>query len=227
LTKTTKDGLTQYLTQFYISTLASQPSHVNFEVKVSYRGTELFRFEEMHKHFLLSPQGDRKYDLRELMDRSGMYDLEIEFNPASETHIEINNRWIELYGQGKTNMPSKIRSSDPSFKRWFHNVCSMLGTKVHLIPDTNIIRRLYYTNYLKHMVIKDPTHLTVAIPRLVVLEVESKYNNNKQSEKKPPTAQNKKAPFLENEKRKARERIIAFQSMGEILSMKNDDSTCL
>jgi hypothetical protein len=226
LTKT-KDGLTQHFSEFYIGTLSSQPSRVNFEVEVSYRGAELFRFEELHRHFLLSPPGYQKHDLREVMDRSGMYDLEVEFNPASEAQIEINNRWIELYGQGKTKMPSKIRSSDPNFKNWFQNVCSLLGTKVHLIPDTNIIRRLYYTNYLKRMVIEDQSHMTIALPRLGILEVENKYNSNKRSEKKSPTDQKEKTSYLEREKKKARERIISYQSMGEILSMKNDGAKVL
>lgn len=114
-----------------------------------------------------------------------MYDLQVEFNPASEAKIEINNGRIGL--PDGTNIPAKIRTSDPSFRRWLQQACTLLGSKVYLIPDTNVSRRMYYSNYLRSLLIEDTSHcMTMAIPRLGMLEIENIYNHNKPSKHSPP-----------------------------------------
>jgi hypothetical protein len=159
-------------------------SPADFEVIVSYQGTELFKFEELHMHLLFPPLNDQFY-----------------------------------HG---TNIPSKIRSSDPSFKRWFQQVCALLGTTVHLVPDTNVTRRLYYTNYLRNLLIENMNHMTISLSRLAILEIEGMYNRNKPREKEPgPNAsQRNKETSDQNEEKKAKDRRFSFQSMGEILSAR-------
>ena len=129
--KVTKDFLAKYLSDLYVSTLTSQPSDVDFTVEVSYQGTELYKFEELYSHLLVPPLDKQKNDLTEVLDKSGIFELEVEFNPASEASININNGRGEL--QEGTYIPFKIRSSDPSFRRWFQQVCSLLGSIVYLI----------------------------------------------------------------------------------------------
>jgi hypothetical protein len=208
---------------------------VDFTVEVSYQQTELYKFEELYMHLLFpSLDEQKKNDLTEVLDKSGIYDLEVEFNPASTNNIKINDGRIEL--QDGTNILAKIRTSDYTFKTWLHQACSLLGNKVHLIPDTNVTMRLYYTNYLRNLLI-EKTHqfedygrrMSITIPRLGILEIESMYNRNKPSEN-PPTdkaKQSDKDSYEQNEERERKGRRIAFQSMGEILSMKNDGATLL
>jgi hypothetical protein len=78
-------------------------------------------------------------------------------------------------------------------------------------------------------VIEDTAHMTIKLSRLGILEVESLYNRSKPSETAPrdEAPQKDKDSYTQNEKRKAKERRIAFQSMGEILSMKNDGAEIL
>jgi hypothetical protein len=62
-----------------------------------------------------------------------------------------------------------------------------------------------------------------------MLEIENMYNRNKSNENAQPenVPQEKKDAYKESEKRKGIERRAAFQSMGEILSMKNDGGRLL
>lgn len=190
---------------------------------VSYQGTELYKFEELYSHLLIPSPDHEKSDLTEVLDKSGMFELEVEFNPSSEANVNIKNGKIEL--QDGTYIPSKIRSSDLSFRRWFQQVCSLLGSMVHLIPDTNVSRRLYYTNYLRNIVIENASQMMIALSRLVILEIERKYNNNNPGEGEPPDTASQKEK--DSYPQRAKEIRIAFQSMGEILSMKNDGAKVL
>ena len=175
----------------------------------------------------LSVLAPEEQQTKEKLDRSRMYELEVEFNPASEAGIQIENRRLEL--PNGTNIPIKIRTSDPSFRTWFQQACGLLGTKVYLIPDTNVIRRMYYTNYLRPILVGDTSRsMAIDISRLVVLEIESMYNRNKSKKNPPPeSALKKKDEYEESEKRRELEIRTAFQSMGEILSMKNDGARLL
>jgi hypothetical protein len=210
LTKITRDRLAEHLTRLYLDTLTPRLGRVDFNINVSYQSIELFRYEEEYMHLLFPAsnglKGEMKNDLKEILDKSGMYDLEVEFNPSSEANIDINNRRITL--PDGTDILSSTRSSDPSFRRWFQQACSLLGSQVHLIPDTNVTRRMYYTNYLRNLLVEDPDRITIALSRLEILEVESMYNRaiKKEAEK---------------------DIRIAFQSMGEILSMKKDGAKVL
>ena len=236
----TKDQLARYLFRQEFETITTRASPVDFEVEVSYKKVDntviqpLYKFQALYSKLEpLAPNG-YKDDLIEVFDRSGMYELEVEFNPASADRIDIKDGKIKL--QNGTNILSKIRTSDSTFKAWLQQACSLLGDKVHLIPDTNVIMRLYYTNYLRNLLI-EKTHMfedygrtmSITIPRLGILEIESMYNRNKESENPPPckAKQSDKDLYEQNEERKGKKRRRAFQSMGEILSLKNDGATVL
>ena len=91
-----------------------------------------------------------------------MYELEVEFNPSSEAKIVINDGRIEL--PDETYIPAKIRTSDPTFNRWFQQACALLGHKVYLIPDTNVSKRMYYTNYLRSLLVENASKSQYVYP---------------------------------------------------------------
>jgi hypothetical protein len=66
LTKFTKDLFAEHLSRLYGSTVTSRPSLVDFNVEVSYQGTELYKFEEVHQHLLILAPDEQKNDLKEV-----------------------------------------------------------------------------------------------------------------------------------------------------------------
>ena len=101
--------------------------------------------------------------------------LETEFNPARIVKDSIGS--IET--NALAGIPTKCRT-DNNFINWFTTVSSLLGNDIHLIPDTNFLRRHYYFNFLKEITsIKNNRSKDIfKIPRLTIIEIENKYNRN-------------------------------------------------
>lgn len=89
-----------------------------------------------------------------------------------------------------------------------------------LVPDTNFIKRNYYSNYLKDIVLANSSAITMMIPRLVILEIENIYNRNHKISLK----QVKGGVSSINDKILRAEGNVrtAFQSMSEIVSIRKD-----
>jgi hypothetical protein len=135
-----------------VDTHTSKLSRVKFDVEVSHQNMTPYQYQASDAIIsILAPE--EQQDTKEVLDRSGMYELGVEFNPASESGIKIANGRLEL--PNGTNIPVKIRTSDPSFRNCFQQACALLGAKVYLIPDTNVSRRMYYTNYLRPILTGD------------------------------------------------------------------------
>lgn len=150
------------------------------------------------------------------MDRSGIYDLEVEFNPIPTDGFKIHDGVISL--SNGTRVYTRNRT-DNNFANWFCNVCFLLGHKIHLIPDTNFFQRCYYTNYIRKILLMNDNQnkLFLKIPRLEIIEVENKFNRSKTSQKEPD----------DKKKQKEIEGRRAFQTMAEILSIKKDGAEVL
>ena len=136
--------------------------------------------------------------------------LEAEFNPAKIIKDNIGS--IEI--NALTDTPPKCRT-DNNFSNWFERVSSTLGDDIHLILDTNFLRRHYYTNYLKKAVPTDvATKYTLMIPRLVILEIEGKYNRD------PKKKLGKSC--CPQDYHIGKERRIAFETIKEVLGIKSN-----
>lgn len=123
-----------------------------------------------------------KSEIIEVADRSGLSNLDVEFNPASKSGLQVINVMISLK-DGAVILINN-RTTDPSFQNWFTSICLLLADRVNLIPDTNFIRRTYYSNYIKDILIKN-LNIIMQIPRLGIIEGENIYNCNKAVEKQP------------------------------------------
>jgi hypothetical protein len=155
-------------------------------------------------------------DVKEAIDRSGLYNLEVEFMPSV----------IKPFNKTDGSTVSLKNRTDESFQNWLKSVCSSLASNLYLIPDTNFLMRQYYSNYIKHYMDRDSTFLR--IPRLAIIEVENIYNRKKpDNSPKENLNPNDKQKFLKNENEKAKARRRAFQAMSEILSIKHNGGDIL
>ena len=69
---------------------------IDFRVQVSYSGSTLFEFTSSSYTIILTASGDYRNQIIEAVDRSGIYDLEVEFNPIPIDDFKIDNRVIGL-----------------------------------------------------------------------------------------------------------------------------------
>lgn len=133
--------------------------------------------------------------LKSLLGKSGLFQLEIGFSPSSE----------QEWKKSGFVMASKIETIN-AYGHWMQELINAFGREVVLVPDTNFIKRQYYSNFFKF----DQINCTIGIPRLVLLEIENKYNTKQKSIK----TQN---PNLEEARKEVRE---SFSDMVEILKVK-------
>ncbi|HET7390515.1 MAG TPA: hypothetical protein VFJ51_06805 [Nitrososphaeraceae archaeon] len=190
---------------------------IDFSVQVLYNGSTLYEFDASDSTLTLTASSDLKNHTIEVVDKSGIYNLEVEFNPIPTYEFKTNNGIISL-SNGNT-FYTKNRTYNDDFGPWFSSLCLLLGEKIHLIPDTNFFQRRYYTNYIKniHALNGNKDKLFLKIPRLEIIEVENKFNRNKVSQKETE----------DKKKQKEMEVRRAFHTMAEILSMKKDGAEIL
>jgi hypothetical protein len=215
--KVTAYQITEYFDKFERSlVLPGHASTMDFSVEVFHNDNTLYRFEASDSTLTSTACTDLKTEVIDAMDRSGIYNLQVEFNPVHQNELRIQDGNVIF--PDKNNVPIR-NMTNTNFTNWFLRLCFLLGQRIHLIPDTNFFRRCYYSNYINHIRFanNNKNKLLMKIPRLEIIEVENKFNTNKanQNDKKEKVIQ------------KGKERRIAFQTMGEILSMKNDGAEML
>jgi hypothetical protein len=173
----------------------------------------LYKFEASDSTLTIITPADFRSDVVDVIDRSGMYDVEIEFNPSPSDKSTTKNGFIQRDG---IEVPLIYTpETETQLKDWFIQVCSQVATETQLIPDTNFVRRHYYSNLLRSFVTS--SQLNVMIPRLILLEIESSYNRGSSKKKNPDI------PPYQTEK----ERRLAFHNMKEIFLMKRDGAKIL
>jgi hypothetical protein len=195
--------LKYYLQNFEDRLLRPDLRKIIFEADIMYNEECIFRFQNSGNVLYILPSNSLALDITEVADKSGIYGLQVEFSPSSKfkTHNGINTR---------SEYDVTTKTMQPKFPQWFIDACSSLGNRIYLIPDTNFVRRLYYSNYLTGIV-SGRSGMSMMIPRLGIIEIESKYNRNKPKPNSSP----------DKELNRSKERRISFQTIGEILSIKN------
>lgn len=192
----------QSFSDFIIRSLNTDQSH-----------TSIFVSQYQNQLFLIDPLSNTiefeidNLELITLFDKSGLCDVEIEFSPTynltqNQNSFLINNESI-----------SKKVGTFIDFNGWLEKLFKAFGGYVVLIPDTNIIKRKYFSNFIK----KINTEYRIIIPRLVILEIEYQYNRNKKDNKK------------ENSNSEINRKNIrdAYSDMVEVLNIKKNHDDIL
>jgi hypothetical protein len=155
---------------------------------------------------ILSPDIFRT-EVIELMDRTGLFPLEVEFNSPDPFNVRDSVKEIDL-------------RDFRGFATWFDMICSNVAQHIYLTLDTNTLRR--YSNFLAKLItyskLKDT--LKIVIPRLCILEIENKYNrsSNKDKEDKDKQKNHDREIFIEV--MKGKERRLGLLSIKEVISIK-------
>src|SRR5919106_1920954 len=184
------------------------------EISVYYKTIPLYRWLFQYGEFeILSPDIFRS-DVVEIIDRTGLYPLEVEFNfPKSD--VDTSNR-------------DSVRNIDmqsiQDFVTWFDTMCSSVGTHIFLIPDTNVLRRHYYSNFLLDIISRSRLEdtLRILIPRLVILEIENKYNRSSSEDKEKKNQNRDTDSEIYNGYIKGKERRLGLSSIKEVISIKKN-----
>ncbi|MGC1930734.1 MAG: hypothetical protein WA667_17325 [Candidatus Nitrosopolaris sp.] len=210
----------------YILTLKSNqvdgslPKTSELSVEVFHENTSLFKFQDSTSVLEITSPPELRDDVIQAIDRCGLYNLEVEFILGMQDNMRSSN------SENGSSITRKNRT-DHGFKSWFGSVQSSLANKVYLIPDTNFLRRQYYSNYIKKISGRDKMPMFMRIPRLGILEVENKYNRNKPGNRPEVDVKQTKEKFDNKERERAKERRIAFQTMSEFLSIKQNGGDIL
>ncbi len=184
----------------------------------------LYRIELYLRSEIIAPDS-YKHESIEIADRSGLYNIEIEFNPTNVEGEKFTIRGDEIISKADSSIRLPVRKGmrDRDFEGWIKSVCSLMDEKVCFIPDTNFIRRQYYSHYFKDLFESHKDQFLFILSRLVILEIENKYNKSskilKGLEKNPSPLENKQ----KQEQFKAQSEInLGFHTIKEIILMKHD-----
>ena len=196
------------------------------KLEVSYHDTPLYKFSSSAKRIELCCDIGIRHDVIEVIDRAGLFTIKVEFHPATKKDRDIShvprNLVLDLY---------RVSRSDSAFAKWIKDFCSLLGREVFLLPDTNFIRRHYYSNLLKPTLI-GKGNISFKIPRLVILEIENKYNRSSKKEHDKKTNKESKKPedkiqVTMEKYGNGKEKRISLNAINEVLSLQNDRAEVL
>jgi len=184
------------------------------EITVYYKDIPLFGWSFQSGSLEILCPEDFTGDIIEAIDRTGLYPLEFEFNSQGTGVYE------GIHDNVKTlETPYKLKINN--FVAWFDGICSSLGNKIYLVPDTNFLRRHYYNNFLREVLSHSKLIYAtrIVIPRLCILEIENKYNRSSTS--KPGKKKDElPEPFIEYNVGK--ERRLGLSSIKEVISIKKN-----
>jgi hypothetical protein len=187
--------------------------------------------EYEYTHGKITKVNDKyKSELGEVLEKSGMYDLNYEFTPNNLLNLKPNNGSYVL--NDGSDFLKKIESH-MDYEGWFQMIFKCFQ-HVLLIPDTNFLLNCYYSNYFKKIAQKNKPRVIFALSRLTLLEVERIHNeiakiikplerklvNNEIPEKE---LENAKKSFEENR----RQMRLGFQAIGEIGEMIRDGASLI
>lgn len=151
----------------------TQKGETLFEYEIPRIPTSIAEGAEFH---ITTEDEKVKDDLLTSLDRVGALSLVTEYSPASATEI-IASGTLENIGRS-------MKTVDEGWTDWFMEVLHIEGDVVYLIPDTNLISRHYCSNVLLPLLGEERfRQLKFRLPRLVVLEVESRCNRSKHGTK--------------------------------------------
>jgi hypothetical protein len=195
---------------------------VRYTVEISYRNQPLFKYVYPTLR-VLTPEA-MMLDVTELLDRSAVFPLQLEFmspNPLDNTQLDLIQT---KYG----------------IENWFRMLSKQLRYTPVLIPDTNFLRRHYYTNHFgPDLANLKESHPRFSLSRLTIIEIENKYNRGKKEVKSRSARLAKQSNDNREEKNSSQEKIeeeirrnekeirIALQSIKEILTMKREGADVL
>ena len=153
----------------------------------------------------------------ECLDRAGASYITIQFSPSSKTRVaEVGSDYVKTQAGLTIQKTQRTRSTD--WLKWFFDVLSLEGDVTYLIPDTNFLRRHYFSNVFFPLLGEQwVNNLSIKLPRLVLLEIERLYNRHRKGN------QNK----LDKKEQADRERRLAFSTAEEVLLLKKHGATLL
>lgn len=183
-------------------------SAIAYSLFVAYKGQNILQLE--HSSVRITAPPALEGDAVEILDRAGVFPLQLEFMQAAPfTPIENSI--------GKTN---------GDFNGWLAGLMDTLNHNVQLIPDTNFLRRHYYSNHILPLLaqMKAEAKPRFGLSRLTILEVENKYaraQKDRRTKNKGQSAQgSKQAEESDASVKAAKEVRIGFHTIKEILALK-------
>lgn len=187
------------------------------EISVYYDTFPLYRWSFDSGDLEIQSQEIFMSDVIEVIDRTGLYPLEVEFNSLGSNVDERAHDTVR---------PINLQNNQTiiEFVGWFNKICHSLGNIIFLIPDTNFLRRHYYNNFLMniltHPELIDTTR--IVIPRLCILEIENKYNRSSS----PSSGNGKKDEDHSQDVFKrysvGKERRVGLSSIKEVISIRKN-----
>lgn len=177
----------------------------------------LFKYTSPAELEITATDPEMRSEVVECLDRAGAAYLTIQFSPSSKTRVtEVGPDYVKTRAGAKLQRTQRTRSAD--WFKWFSEVLSLEGDATSMIPDTNFLRRHYFSNLFFPLIGEQGLRkLSIKIPRLVLLEIERLYNRHRKENK---NKQDKK-------EQAARERRLAFSTAREVLFLKNHGATLL
>jgi len=183
-----------------------------------FRNSEsLFKYTSPAQLEITATNAEMRSEVVECLDRAGAAYITIQFSPSSKTRVtEVGPDYVKTQAGTELQRTQRTRSAD--WFNWFSEVLSLEGDVTHMIPDTNFLRRHYFSNLFFPLIGEQGLRkLSIKLPRLVLLEIERLYNRHRKG------SQNKQ----DKKEQAARERRLAFSTAREVLFLKNHGATLL
>lgn len=186
----------------------------------------LFEYDTDHRRVDNINKSHEK-ELNQIFKIAGLHDLNFDFTPNNTLNLKGDSRYYYL-PNGTDAFLKKIETS-VAYDGWFQKLFSCFG-ELLLIPDTNFLLNCYYSNYLRKIIQENKDHVSLALSRLTLFEIERRLNEFSAKIESCQDAIDKGKEAEVNRgliERYKREKRLGFKVIGEIGEIIGDGGTMI
>ena len=173
----TNNELNEFISSFpYNLNLEKNLKVISYHLEIKYDNQILYHIKHIQSIPTLEFESSINPMLNDILDKSGLYDLDIQYYKSNNTSIKTE----EPYYIFNNIIFRKNIYTFNDYKNWFSKLFRCFNNKqIYLIPDSNVIIRKYYSNYLKD-IINNNSNVSFVLSDLVKKEIEAKSNRSKE-----------------------------------------------
>lgn len=217
--------LSQYFEQLFRAIIEKGKGEfveITYKLKVSYKGESIFEYEP--PNIRITAKESLFHEIIEILDRAGILPLRAEFIPA-HWEFEIHEGHLMVRGKPADKIPMQVNLNTREFPNWLDFILKNIQSEITLVPDTNFLRRHYYSNHFEPLLkqLETSPNITIRLSRLTLLEIESKYNRFSNEAKENADKPNK----VDKKENALKEKRIGFLTAKEVLFMRRNGASIL
>lgn len=172
----TSNELSEFISSFPYNSTSEKCEIISYHLEIKYDNQILYHIKHIQSIPTIEFENGINHVIKDILDKSGLYNLDIQYYKSNNTSIKTEEPY---YIYDDIIFRKNIYTFN-DYENWFSRLFGCFKKKeVYLIPDTNIIIRKYYSNYLTNIIYNN-SNVSFVLSDLVKKEIEAKSNRSKE-----------------------------------------------